>query len=67
MVEASVAMVTAVIKPHRLEMVLEALRDLDITGLTRDDLFYYKNKPRIDDVALSFQTTARELAAAPSF
>ena len=31
-------MVTAVIKPHRLEMVLEALRDLDITGLTASEV-----------------------------
>ena len=37
---------------------------LDITGLTNDDLFYYKNKLRIDSVALSFQSTAKELAAA---
>ncbi len=34
MVDASVSMVTAVIKPHRLEMVIESLRDLDIAGLT---------------------------------
>ncbi len=38
MIDASVAMVTAVIKPHRLEMVLEALRDLDITGLTASEV-----------------------------
>ena len=31
---------------------------LDITGLEEDDLFYYKNKPRIDQLALSFQRTA---------
>ena len=39
---------------------------LDITALTNDDLFYYKNKPRIDTVAWSFQTTASSLAAAPA-
>ena len=47
------------LQPHMLNLAL------DITGLTNDDLFYYKNKPRIDTAALSFQTTARELAAAP--
>ena len=46
------------LKPHMLDLAL------NITGLTNDDLFYYKNKPRIDTVALSFQTTARELSAA---
>ena len=49
------------LQPHMLELAL------DITGLTRDDLFYYKNKPRIDEIGLSFQARARELAAAPSF
>ena len=48
------------LQPHMLNLAL------DITGLTNDDLFYYKNKPRIDTVALSFQTAARELAAAPA-
>ena len=38
---------------------------LNITGLTHDDLFYYKNKPRIDEVAFIFQTRARELGATP--
>ncbi len=37
---------------------------LDITGLTRDDLFYYKNKPHIDSVALSFRQNADMLIAA---
>ena len=37
---------------------------LDITNLTRDDLFYYKNKIRIDQVALSFRQTAIELGPA---
>ena len=36
---------------------------LNITGLTTDDLFYYKNKPRIDEVAVRFHETARRLAA----
>ena len=49
------------LQPHMLDLAL------DITGLTHGDLFYYKNKPRIDAVALSFQTRAQELAAAPSF
>jgi hypothetical protein len=48
------------LQPHMLNLAL------DITGLTNDDLFYYKNKPRIDTVVWSFQTTARELAAAPA-
>ena len=48
------------LQPHMLDLAL------DITGLTRDDLFYYKNKPRINETALSFNTRARELAAAPS-
>ena len=33
---------------------------LDITGLNHDDLFYYKNKPRIDQVGLTFQQRAKE-------
>ena len=48
------------LQPHMLNLAL------DFTGLTNDDLFYYKNKPRLDTVALSFQSTARELAAAPT-
>ena len=36
-------------------------------GLTSDDLFYYKNKPRVDAVAKRFQDKAGELAAAPGF
>lgn len=48
------------LQPHMLDLAL------NITGLTRDDLFYYKNKPRIDEVAVTFQRTARELAAAPA-
>ena len=37
---------------------------LDITGLTRDDLFYYKNKSRIDATARAFKATSVKLAAA---
>ena len=48
------------LQPHMLNLAL------DITALTNDDLFYYKNKPRIDTVAWSFQTTASSLAAAPA-
>ena len=46
------------LQPHMLDLAL------DITGLTRDDLFYYKNKPRIDALAITFQTKAGELAVA---
>ncbi len=45
------------LEPHMLELAL------DITGLTNDDLFYYKNKPRIDKAARSFRKRA---AALPS-
>ncbi|HCB33933.1 MAG TPA: P-II family nitrogen regulator, partial [Acidimicrobiaceae bacterium] len=31
-------MVTAVIKPHRLEAVMEALRELDVSGLTASEV-----------------------------
>ena len=48
------------LQPHMLNLAL------NITGLTNDDLFYYKNKPRIDTAVLSFQTTARELASVPA-
>ena len=44
------------LQPHMLDLVL------NITGLTHDDLFYYKNKPRIDEVAFISQIRARELA-----
>ena len=33
-----VAMVTAVIKPHRLESVIEALRDTDVQGVTASEV-----------------------------
>ena len=36
------------LQPHMLDLAL------DITGLEQDDLFYYKNKERIDVLALSF-------------
>ncbi len=45
------------LEPHMLKFAL------DITGLTNDDLFYYKNKPRIDKAARSFRERA---AALPS-
>ena len=48
------------LQPHMLNLAL------DITGLTNDDLFYYKNKPRIDQVALSFRQTAGELVPQPT-
>ena len=47
------------LQPHMLKLAL------DITGLSHDALFYYKNKPRINKVALRLQMRARELAAAP--
>lgn len=37
---------------------------LDITGLEEDDLFYYKNKLRIDQLALSYQKMASHCKAA---
>ncbi len=40
------------LQPHMLNLAL------NITGLTHDDLFYYKNKPHIDSVALSFRENA---------
>lgn len=49
------------LQPHMLKLAL------DITGLTEDDLFYYKNKPHIDEVASRFQTKAEEVAAAPGY
>ena len=48
------------LEPHMLDLAL------DITGLTSDDLFYYKNKPSIDTLALNFQSTAGELSATPA-
>ena len=46
------------LEPHILDFAL------DITNLTRDDLFYCKNKEHIDKVALSFRQTAIELGPA---
>ena len=37
---------------------------LDITGLTRDDLFYYKNKGRVDRIALSYYTRSEAVQGA---
>ena len=49
------------LQPHMLDLAL------NITGLTRDDLFYYKNKQHIDDTAWTFQDRAARLAATPGF
>ena len=43
------------LQPHMLNLAL------DITGLTDEDLFYFKNKPRIDQVAWSFRQTADDI------
>ena len=48
------------LQPHMLDLAL------DITGLNNDDLFYYKNKVRIDEVALSLRQTVWRLAEVPS-
>ena len=45
------------LQPHMLNLAL------NITGLPYDNLFYYKNKPRIDEAALTFRKRSRELAA----
>ena len=47
------------LQPHMLSVAL------NITGLTQDDLFYYKNKGLIDQTALSFRATASELEKQP--
>ena len=44
------------LQPHMLDLAL------DITGLTNDDLFYYKNKQRIDEIGDSIQGSAFALA-----
>ena len=49
------------LQPHMLNLAL------NITGLTNDDLFYFKNKTRIDGVSAGFQKTTRELAALPAW
>ena len=43
------------LEPHMLHLAL------DITGLTANDLFYYKNKVRIDGMAWRFRQAASEL------
>ena len=48
------------LQPHMLNLAL------NITNLTNEDLFYCKDKPRIDNVALTFRTTASELTASPN-
>ena len=48
------------LQPHMLDLAL------NITGLSQDDLFYYKNKPSVEALAESFRTTAGKLAAAPA-
>lgn len=40
------------LEPHMLDLAL------DITGLARDDIFYYANKERVERLALSFRQTA---------
>ena len=40
------------LEPRMLDLAL------DITGLTRDDIFYYANKERVERLALSFRQTA---------
>ena len=48
------------LQPHMLNLAL------DITGLTNDDLFYFKNVIHIDQVALSFRQTSHALTAIPT-
>lgn len=43
------------LQPHMLRL------GLNVCGLEEDDLFYFKNKSRVNDLALSFQTTANRL------
>jgi hypothetical protein len=43
------------LRPHMLDLAL------NITQLTRDDLLYYKNKRRIDQIGLAFHDRADEL------
>lgn len=43
------------LRPHMLDLAL------NITQLTRDDLFYFKNKRRIDRAGLAFRERADEL------
>ena len=39
------------LQPHMLSLAL------DIVGMEEDDLFYFKNKPRIDEIAISMRGT----------
>ena len=43
------------LQPHMLDLAL------NITGLTHDDLFYYKNKQRIDDTACDISGQSRKV------
>ena len=47
------------LQPRMLDLAL------NITGLDHDDLFYYKNKVRIDEAAISFREAAGQLAGGP--
>ena len=49
------------LQPHMLNLAL------NITGLSHDDLFYFRNRSRIHEVAFRLQTRARELASSPGF
>ena len=40
------------LQPHMLQL------GLNICGLEEDDLFYFKNRSRVDQLALSFQETS---------
>ena len=44
------------LQPHMMRL------GLGICGVEEDDLFYFKNKPRVDRLGMSFQETANELA-----
>lgn len=46
------------LEPHMLDLAL------DITGLARDDIFYYANKERVERLAASFRRTALRTAFA---
>ena len=48
------------LRPHMLNLAL------NITQLTRDDLFYYKNKRRIDQAGLAFRDRADKLCGGAS-
>ena len=46
------------LKPHLLSLAL------DITGLSHGDLFYFKNKVRIDELGLRLRRAAADLNGA---